>query len=893
MESAWELALCHFLEFGTPQNLQLAAEFAKKAQGYDQILTSLTTVLIPDSLQNTCNTEWYNSIVVSAFCTTPSLVRDKSISFNLGNIKSKQIRFPNYTEFSSWILSNSERLDLSTRSVWINDLDKPLDVADTLILFRDLSLLMTLSTKLSSKSRRNLDAAGLAPNSNQTPLVHAIRTGLVGAALALLKQGESPQARCIDGTNAFHWLFLLGDSVRSFTREKLTPYIDDPALHAPSHTVNVLHKQWPLQLLGTPIAFAIASRSKDAVLALLELGADPKALVYHLGQFGETDHRSHWNSLHLAIKYHLPDVLDVLLGYLSSGFPKSSVPYACALSFSSPVERRAIHGKDQKKNLMDTIRKIQDTKDTLAQAVGFQAKQKLRFATSSGVSPLMQAIDFNDTAVVSALVEADPLLAEHVLGGPQDKQKIIKESGQSGLQAVDSGHRSPLHLAVTGPYDCASQYILREAPELLHSRDLGGKTALLISHSASNSEWLLSRGADIEVLDNEGRSALHWACLHEALDVVQVLLRYEASVNCQSLMWGTPLHCAILKKNREIAMALLQYGAAVNARDYVGNTPFNMAVHSSRKDIARLLLQYGAEVTIANDLDETPIAAAIESGDFAAVQAIAPLIRADSIVKPSELETPLHMCARSGDVEMMKLFLQKPAASVSLEGNIDGRSPFLLTAMCAHVEAGRLLLDAGLADVREKDRFGLTAFHLVLLDSWNVIRSSGEQRLSFCSLLREFDAPMSERDQHGRTPWDIALHDFLKNVNENRPASTEFLVFLLEYGEPQACQTSAKVAKTAEVTALLYRAITLEDAPLFAAFIRAHAVQETDIEIMIRRHKRVKLSEDKFAKQFASALFRCALNNHPASQMTSWYLRMDTDEFAASALEWHPVDINA
>ncbi|KAL9087151.1 MAG: hypothetical protein Q9165_006802 [Trypethelium subeluteriae] len=854
IESAWQLALCYFLELGTPQHLQLAADFAKKAQGCDELLTSLSTVLIPESLQNTWSINYYHSIVVSAFCTTPALARDTLISFKFGNIEAKQIRFPNYTVFSSWLSSNSEGLDLSTTSVWIDDLDKPLDVTDVLVLFRDLPLLTALGTKLSSKGRSNLDAAGFVPNSDQTPLVHAIRTGLVGAASALLDQGESPHARCIDGTNAFHWLFLLGDSVRDFAREKLMPYRDDPARHASSHTVNVLHKQWPLQLLGTPIAFAIASGSKDAVLALLELGANPNALVYRWGQFQESDHRSHWNSLHLAIKYHLPDILGVLL------------------------------------------------------VIGCRAKKELRNATASGVTPLMQAIDFNDTAVVSALIDADPLLAEHILRDPQDEQKhtypihfsaqlashrntpssidilrILKESSQSSLHVVDSDRRSPLQLAVTGPYDCASQYILQEAPELLDSRDSGGKTALLISRSAINSEWLLSQGANIKAVDSEGRSALHWACLHDAIDVVRVLLKHQASTTCQSLMWGTPLHCAVLKKNREIIMALLQNGVAVNTRDYAGNTPFNMAARTSRKDIVQLLLQYGAEVTIANHLGETPLAAAIESGDFGVVQAIAPFVRADSIIKSLELETPLHMCARSGDAEMMALFLQQPATSMHLNRNIDGQSPFLLTAMHANVVAGRLLLDAGLADVHEKDAFGHTAFHLVLLGLWTTIESSKEQRLSFCSLLRDFDAPMGEKDHLGRTPWDSALLDFRDNAHNKSPASTEFLVFLLEYGGPRVCQISPDCAKTADVTYLLEQAFIQEDAPLCSALIRTHAVKETDLEDMVRRYKCSEPESDITVKEFASILSWCALNDNTTSQMTSRYLRMDVTTFRESA----------
>ena len=904
-ESAWELALCHFLEFGTSRNIELAANFAREAQSCDHLLGGFSAVLTSGNLFGaTCNLKWYNSMVTSAFRTTPSLSRDLSLGFRCDN-HPEQMRFANYMAFSLWLSSELKRLDLYTALVQVGSIDESLDVSDVLVLFRDMKLLAAISTNGIKRSRHHLDAAGFVPNSNQTPLVYAIRTGLPEAASAFLEKGESLRAQCIDGTNAFHWLFLLGDSVLSFARNELRPCRNDAAIHVPSHTASVLHKQWPLHLLGTPIAYAIAAGSKDTVLALLELGVSPTALVYRWGQFEADDPRSHWNSLHLAIKYHLVDILDILLAHVKFlRVLKSPVPYACALSFSSLVERRAIHGKDQEKNLSETVARVENIKDASMMHTVFGYDKQLRRATPSGITPLMQAIDFNDTAVVAALIDADPALAGEILRDPKVKQsytfpvhfaaplaslrnisssvdilRTLNNCSESGFLAIDSNGCSPLHLAVTGPYDWASRYILQEAPRLLNMRDSEGKTALLSSRSAVNSDYLLAQGADIHSVDDEGRSALHWACLHEALDIVQLLLRHQASISHESLSWGTPLHCAILRKNRDIAVALLQNGAAVNARDKAGDTPINMAAGSSRKDMVQLLLDYKADATIENDLGKTPLCTAIESGDLMVVRVLASATRLDSVVRSTEHETSLHLCARTGDANIMQLLLQNLPASIRLDRNINGHSPFLLAATYSHVQIGKLLLDAGLVDLRETDHSGNTAAHLVLLGPLRYNKPPEVHRLAFCDLLRDYGAPLFVRNIDGQLPWDIALGDFCAT----QPVTSQFLVFLLNCKACQAQCVSPKKAQVYDTAYLLDRAVALEDATLCIALIQSHEVGQNHLEDIIRRQKPGKSRCDKCIKQFSNILFSRA---RAGSTAISQYMTMDSDSFAASVREY-------
>ncbi|KAK4222141.1 hypothetical protein QBC38DRAFT_375746 [Podospora fimiseda] len=145
------------------------------------------------------------------------------------------------------------------------------------------------------------------------------------------------------------------------------------------------HPQWPLQLMGTPLCVAISVNSLIAVDTLLSLGANPLARVYADGNYAPNDPRSHWTAFHIATRHHCPEILQTLLGSIRSTKLESLIsedPLAIALSYSTPLERRAMHGSNNITNLKQTVRII-------------QRLQPLSTISISGITALMQAIDFS------------------------------------------------------------------------------------------------------------------------------------------------------------------------------------------------------------------------------------------------------------------------------------------------------------------------------------------------------------------------------------------------------------------------------------------------------------------------------------------------------------------
>lgn len=164
--------------------------------------------------------------------------------------------------------------------------------------------------------------------------------------------------------------------------------------------------------------------------------------------------------------------------------------------------------------------------------------------------------------------------------------------------AVDFAKMTPLFdAAATGDADAV--FALSGVRGKVDWKDGNGFTALMYASAASRLEligMLLERGANPEIADAGGRTALHFAagCAPEELFPVEAL-------------------------SPETADRLVRAGAVLDTRDLYGNTPLHCAVWAGRVDVARVLLELGADPGIRNSDDLAPVDLASQgpkAGDF-------------------------------------------------------------------------------------------------------------------------------------------------------------------------------------------------------------------------------------------------------------------------------------
>lgn len=163
---------------------------------------------------------------------------------------------------------------------------------------------------------------------------------------------------------------------------------------------------------------------------------------------------------------------------------------------------------------------------------------------------------------------------------------------------------------------------------------LSQMTPLMAAETAVIAEILLNAGADPNLRDRTGRTALHHAVkMREAGSVVRLLGQAGANVNARADDLGncTPLLIAVEhyledKDRNETALAmriLVHLGADVDAADSGGRTPLALAAANNQPELIRLLIELGADPKRRMVNGRTPLDYAREANAQDAIQALA------------------------------------------------------------------------------------------------------------------------------------------------------------------------------------------------------------------------------------------------------------------------------
>jgi ankyrin repeat protein len=127
-------------------------------------------------------------------------------------------------------------------------------------------------------------------------------------------------------------------------------------------------------------------------------------------------------------------------------------------------------------------------------------------------------------------------------------------------------------------------------PTFKHGKELlkaaqAGKTAEVVR--------LVENGANVQVRDREGKTALAIAAYYNSWEMAAALLKHGADPNARGYDGWTPLMRAAKNGNREVIRVLASHGANVNAVGLNGETALKLA--ADRPETAVLLRELGAK----------------------------------------------------------------------------------------------------------------------------------------------------------------------------------------------------------------------------------------------------------------------------------------------------------
>ena len=108
---------------------------------------------------------------------------------------------------------------------------------------------------------------------------------------------------------------------------------------------------------------------------------------------------------------------------------------------------------------------------------------------------------------------------------------------------------------------------------------------------ANSVKFLINHGADLELKDTKGCTALTWAAKKGKFDICKMLLDAGANTNVQDNEGETPLMISVKKKQPEIVILMLTHFSDVSLEDDEGHTAMDIADSTGDETVIDLLKQ--------------------------------------------------------------------------------------------------------------------------------------------------------------------------------------------------------------------------------------------------------------------------------------------------------------
>ena len=213
------------------------------------------------------------------------------------------------------------------------------------------------------------------------------------------------------------------------------------------------------------------------------------------------------------------------------------------------------------------------------------------------------------------------------------------------------------------------------------------------SGDASAVVALVKQRVDVNAIETDGATPLHWASHMDDQASVDVLLKAGAKPDVANMYGVTPLMLAAENGSAPMIERLLKAGASPNRAMPSGETPLMTAARTGRAPAVAALIAGGADINARESAKgQTALLWAL-SGPHAEAARVLVEKGADVTLASKSGFTPLMMATRYNSVESVKLLLDRGASLK--ETAADGTTPLHVAVLRGHIDLAKSFLDKG------------------------------------------------------------------------------------------------------------------------------------------------------------------------------------------------------
>ncbi|XP_071085224.1 putative ankyrin repeat protein RF_0381 [Haliotis cracherodii] len=274
---------------------------------------------------------------------------------------------------------------------------------------------------------------------------------------------------------------------------------------------------------------------------------------------------------------------------------------------------------------------------------------------------------------------------------------LVKKGGDMSL--VNKGGDNILHQACRGGDEKTVKRVLEQDKLNINSRGKNGDTPVMIAARAGYRElvdFLVKKGADMTLVNNDGDNILHQACRGGDIEKVRGFLEQDKlEINSRGKNGETPVMMAARAGYVELVDFLVKKGADMSLVDSGGDNILHHVCRGGDIEIVKsVLAQDKLDINSRGKNGETPVMVVAAWARLGELLDFLVKKGADMSVVNNDGDNILHQACRGGDIETVRRVLAQDKLDINSRGK-NGDTPAMVAAWTGHGELVDFLVKKG------------------------------------------------------------------------------------------------------------------------------------------------------------------------------------------------------